>query len=162
MLPKLAVAHCPGPCWVRTGSETAGPRRARAVNVGEAASQVRGRSPSRPRTANQPGAGFEPLTRTGAVPLPCHSQQSRAVPSEHLRGVDDDDGQCPGGHDLCRSSTDQVAAPPDLALQARSRWSRLALVLPASCSRRPSPCAWFEPTRGWGITMPLTRDGPSI
>jgi hypothetical protein len=40
--------------------------------------------------------------------------------------------------------------------------SRLALVLPASCSRRPSPCAWFEPTRGWGITMPLTRDSPSI
>src|SRR5215213_7218174 len=48
-----------GPCWVRTASGTAGPRRARAVNVGESASQVRGRPPSRPRTAKQPGAGFE-------------------------------------------------------------------------------------------------------
>jgi hypothetical protein len=63
VLPKLAVARRPGPCWVRTASGTAGPRRARAVNVGESASQVRRRSPSRPWTAKQPGAGFEPLTQ---------------------------------------------------------------------------------------------------
>jgi hypothetical protein len=58
-LPKLAVARRPGPCWVRTASGTAGPRRARAVNVGESTSHVTGRSPSRPWTAKQPGAGFE-------------------------------------------------------------------------------------------------------
>jgi hypothetical protein len=34
-----------GPHWVRTASGTAGPRRARAVNIGESASQVRGRPP---------------------------------------------------------------------------------------------------------------------
>jgi hypothetical protein len=59
VLPKLAVARRPGPCWVRTASGTADPPRARAVNVGESASQVRGRPPSRPWTAKQPGAGFE-------------------------------------------------------------------------------------------------------
>jgi hypothetical protein len=48
-----------GPCWVRTASGTAGPRRARAVSVGKSASQVRGRSPSQPRKMKQPGAGFE-------------------------------------------------------------------------------------------------------
>jgi hypothetical protein len=41
-LPKLAVAHRPGPCWVRTASAAAGPQRAPAVNVGESASQDRG------------------------------------------------------------------------------------------------------------------------
>jgi transposase InsO family protein len=39
-------------------SGTTGLRRAGAVNVGESASQVTGRSPSRPWTAKQPGAGF--------------------------------------------------------------------------------------------------------
>jgi hypothetical protein len=72
VLPKLAVGRRPGPCWVRTASGTAGPRRARAVNIGESASQVRCRSPSRPRPAEQHRIGFEPLSPTaaGLRPLP--------------------------------------------------------------------------------------------
>jgi hypothetical protein len=49
----------PGPRWVRMALGTAGRRRARAVNIGKSASQVRARSPSRPWTAKHPGAGFE-------------------------------------------------------------------------------------------------------
>jgi hypothetical protein len=59
---RTGVSRGAGPGWVRTVSGTAGPRWARAVNVGESASQVRGGSPSRPRTAKQPDAGFEPLS----------------------------------------------------------------------------------------------------
>jgi hypothetical protein len=59
-----------GPRWVRTASGTAGPRRARAVTVGDSASQVTGPSSPRPCTAQQPGAGFEshPLRPAPAPP----------------------------------------------------------------------------------------------
>jgi hypothetical protein len=74
VLPKLAVAHGPGPRWVRTASGTAGPGRARAVNVGESSSQVKAASPPRPRTAKHPGAGFESHPAAAAAgpggPLP--------------------------------------------------------------------------------------------
>jgi hypothetical protein len=89
-----------------------------------------------------------------AVPQACHSQQSRPVPSGQPRTTLRRPSSAP-------SLSPQVRTLPELALQARVGRSRLALVLPASCSR-PSPCAWFEPTRDWGITMPLTRDSPSI
>ena len=49
----------PGPCWVRTASATAGPRRAQAVTVGERESQVTRHSPLRPRTAKEAVPGFE-------------------------------------------------------------------------------------------------------
>jgi hypothetical protein len=51
-----------GPRWVRTAAGTVGPRRARAVNVGEQASRVTGGPPLRPWTPKQPGAGFESLS----------------------------------------------------------------------------------------------------
>jgi restriction endonuclease Mrr len=35
------MAHCPSRCWVRTASRTADSQRARALNVGESASQVK-------------------------------------------------------------------------------------------------------------------------
>jgi hypothetical protein len=60
----------PGPRWVRMALGTAGRRRARAVNIGKSASQVRARSPSRPWTAKQPGAGFEPLSLRHAIGSP--------------------------------------------------------------------------------------------
>jgi hypothetical protein len=44
-------ARDPGPCWVRTTPESAGPRRARAVTLGESESQVIGPYPAPPGTA---------------------------------------------------------------------------------------------------------------
>jgi hypothetical protein len=59
----------PGPRRVRTASGTAGPMRARAVSVGERASQVTCLSALRPRTAQEAAPGFEPLIRTAAAVL---------------------------------------------------------------------------------------------
>jgi hypothetical protein len=53
----------PGPCWVRTVSGTAGPRRARGVTAGMRESQVTGHSCLQPRRVRRGGAGFEPLLR---------------------------------------------------------------------------------------------------
>jgi hypothetical protein len=62
----------PGPCWVRTVSGTAGPRRARGVTAGMRESQVTEHSCLQPRRVRRGGAGFEPLTQQqlGLRPLP--------------------------------------------------------------------------------------------
>ena len=90
---------------------------------------------------------------------PCHY---RAIHGSPDRSPADTHGQPHSGLDLCHPRSAEVTTQADLALKQGVGGSRLALVLPASCSRRPSSCTWFEPTRGWGITMPLTRDSPSI
>jgi hypothetical protein len=51
-----------GPRGVRVATGIGGSRRAQAVIVGMRESQVTGHSPLPPRTANQDGAGFEPLS----------------------------------------------------------------------------------------------------
>jgi hypothetical protein len=164
VLPKLAVAHGPGPRWVRTASGTTGPRRAPAVNVGESASQVRGRSPSRPRTAKQPGAGFEshlPSSRTGFLPPgvsglrgPCRPEPAIVLcVFEHsgrwsttlplTRDSPSTQGDVPG--------LDPARAPPSKAVARRARLSGAAgggLPCQASSATRGAPlppragCAW--------------------
>jgi hypothetical protein len=72
------------PRWVRSASGTAGPRRARAVTVGESGAQVTGGPPLRPRTAKHQGIGFAAFrvlrpawarsTRTRRSPAAGHSR----------------------------------------------------------------------------------------
>jgi hypothetical protein len=76
---RLARMRRAGPRWVRGASETAGPRRARAVMLGECGSQVTGGPPFRPRTAKQHWTGFEPLSPSaaGLPPLPTRQASPR-------------------------------------------------------------------------------------
>ena len=140
----------PGPCWVRMPSETTGPRRARAGTAGTPESQVVGslcQDHGSWRGMEAASNPTRPLPRAGGLRQRCRRHRSRASfcsrvgayaarPHErhpcracHFRAIHNgrershayNHGQRHGRHDLRRSSSGQMATPPDLALQAGGR-----------------------------------------
>jgi hypothetical protein len=145
--PADPVCGDPGPCWVRTSSETTGPGRARAVRTGMQEPQVA--APARPRVRPlcHGGSGFEshPTAAAGRLPLPT-SQASqgrvspivrvgaitarpnrgrahqlcpyRAIQNGHERSQAGTHGQRYGALNLHSYLPSQVTSLPDVALGA--------------------------------------------
>jgi hypothetical protein len=76
-----------GPRWVRTASVTAGPRRARAVTVGESASQVRAFHRRDLGRRSSPALGSSPSSGTHRA-AEARDRRAEALAAGELRLVD--------------------------------------------------------------------------